>query len=58
MVSNNLRNGPVYEAKMFCANAKVELFLPPLRLCKNLCRIGHIAIRCRSKKDASSVVKI
>lgn len=36
--------------KMFNSIVTVELYVPPLRQCKNCGRLGHIAIRCKSKK--------
>ncbi|XP_075147465.1 uncharacterized protein LOC142221602 [Haematobia irritans] len=43
-------DSPLTEFNMFCSKAKVELYVPPTRLCKNCGRLGHIAVRCKSKK--------
>lgn len=35
---------------MFNSLVEAELYIPPIRLCKNCGRLGHIAVRCRSHK--------
>lgn len=44
----------VTKIKMFRTNAHADLYVPAVRLCKNCGRLGHIAIRCRSKKRCLS----
>lgn len=36
--------------KMFGTLVSVEIYVPPLRQCKNCGRLGHIVIRCRGRK--------
>lgn len=38
------------EIKMFGTIVEAEVYIPPLRQCKNCGRLGHIAKRCKGKK--------
>lgn len=38
------------EIKMFGSLVETEVYVPPLRQCKNCGRLGHIASRCKGKK--------
>lgn len=53
--SETIKIGIIYDGvptEIFMCGTKIspELYVPPVRLCLNCGRLGHISIRCRSTK--------